>query len=268
MRKIGFLLMLIMIGGNVFGQKSKKVAYKAAQNYFVKNTVSEGVMVFPKITTEKEFEKFFGMAPLMGKGGQPTPIDFSKQYVIAVIDDLSYNPKGLDPVSLLKNGSEITFTFKRESGGEGSAQFRRCLILIIDKKHEGNVIIKDQNGTEFIPYTVANRYFVKNTVENKTMVLSDITSEEQFENYFGMATVMGEDGQPTPIDFSKQFVIAFINESSEDAVNYTFNSLIRKNNETTLVYRKEGGTPGDSYRYCAILIVDKKYAENIKIQLN
>ncbi len=256
---------LIIISSCSFGQKSKKVAYTLAQNYFVKNTVRDGVFVFPKITSQKDFDKLFGMAPIAGKNGQPTAIDFSKQYVIAVVDDLSYTYEGLDPVSLTKMENQLTFTFSKTDVSEGSAKFRRCLVIIVDNSNEGEVIIKDNNGNEYIPYTLANRYFVKNTIDNKEHLLQNITTEDQFNHYFGMATVMGEDGQPTPIDFTKQFVIAVISESSEDEVNYAFN-VTKKGNTTSVNYRTEGGKPGDTYRYCAILIVDKKYENKIEIQ--
>ncbi len=255
---------LIVFSSYNFGQKNKKVAFTQANNYFVSNTVSEGMLVFPKITSEKEFNKLFGKAPIMGKKGQPTPIDFSKQYVIAVIDELSYTHEGFNPVSLTKNADKITLTFSKKDVSEGSAQFRRYIILIVDKKNEGEVEFQDQNGTTYLPYTIGNRYFVKNTIENKEQLLNPITTEEEFEKYFGMATVMGEDGQPTPIDFNKQFVIAHINESSNDPVNYSF-KLTSKDGISTLTYNKNGGSPGDSYRYCAILIVDKKYGEKVTV---
>ena len=39
---------------------------------------------YPKITTEEEFNKLFGMATIMGKDGKPTAIDFTKQFVLGV----------------------------------------------------------------------------------------------------------------------------------------------------------------------------------------
>src|SRR5690606_37581358 len=56
------------------------IAYKIAKNYFIKNDV-EGV-VPEKITSQEEFEKYFGMAATMGEDGTPTPIDFGNEYVI------------------------------------------------------------------------------------------------------------------------------------------------------------------------------------------
>lgn len=56
-----------------------------------------------------------------------------------------------------------------------------------------------------VAYKIAEGYFIRNDVENTVPV--KITSLEEFENYFGMATTMGEEGKPTEIDFSQEFVI-------------------------------------------------------------
>lgn len=57
-----------------------------------------------------------------------------------------------------------------------------------------------------VPYTIAQGYFVRNDVDR--LSLNRIISREQFDLLFGMATVMGGNGKPTPIDFNRQIVIA------------------------------------------------------------
>ncbi len=57
-----------------------------------------------------------------------------------------------------------------------------------------------------VPYTIAQGYFVRNDVDS--LPLNRIITREQFDSAFGMATVMGENGKPTPIYFDRQFVIA------------------------------------------------------------
>lgn len=53
------------------------------RNYFHNNTAS--LPSSPLITTKKEFDAQFDMAAFMGKDGQPTPVNFKKQAVIAVV---------------------------------------------------------------------------------------------------------------------------------------------------------------------------------------
>ena len=61
---------------------------------------------------------------------------------------------------------------------------------------------------EEVPYTKLERYFFKNNAEIPTN--PKIDTREQFDSLFGMATVMGPNGRPTEVDFTKQFVIAVV----------------------------------------------------------
>src|SRR5690606_11717534 len=61
------------------------IPYVLAQNYFVKNTIGEDRNGIYKIETQAAFDELFSPAASMGKDGKPTPIDFEKQYVIAII---------------------------------------------------------------------------------------------------------------------------------------------------------------------------------------
>lgn len=266
--KLGVLALLcIGFTTTAFAQKkAKKVPFTVANRYFVSNEVQDGINVFPKITSREEYDRLFGMATVMGKDGTPTPIDFSRQYVIAVIDGITNKNVRLSAEKLVLRDSVITFTFKKEVNGENPhTYFRHCLIIIVDKKYEGEVVIRDTEENEYIPYTFANRYFVKSNVEEGTFTHPKITSQEALESLFGMAAVMGEGGLPTPIDFDHQYAIAFINESTEDIVDFTVKSLKKSNNTITLEYTKSGGTAGKAYRYCFIVIVDKKYEGEVKI---
>lgn len=264
---LAILLLLAFAPGVNAQKKEKKIPFTVANRYFVSNEVKDGINVFPRITTREEYDKLFGMATVMGKNGAPTPIDFSKQYVIAVIDEITNKNVTLSAEKLTIRNNSITFTFRKEVSGETPhTYFRHCLIIIVDKKYEGEIVVRDTDETEYIPYHFGNRYFVNNTVEKGTFSHPKITTREEFDNLFGMAAVMGENGLPTPIDFSRQYVIALINESTEDPVEYTIKSLKKNDGTITLEYTKKGGeTAGDGYRYCFILIVDKKYDSDVKI---
>ncbi|AEA45717.1 hypothetical protein [Fluviicola taffensis] len=275
LKKIG-LAMVIFTSFTSFAfagskkSKAKKVPYTVAQRYFVNNTVEDGVFFYPKITNQEEFDKLFGMATVMGKNGSPTPIDFSKQYVIAVIDMISNKEVKLEPKSLLKLGTDITFTYlKTEETSTSSTYFRRCLILVVDKKYDGKVTIEDANQQGKIAFKVADRYFVNNTVEKGEFFYPKITTQEEFDKLFGMAPIMGENGMPTEIDFSKQFVIAIIDAETNKQVEFSVESLVKKDGVITLNYRKTDGLveQNASYRYCFLVIVDKINDGEVKFAL-
>ena len=66
--------------GNV---ERSEVVFEVAKNYFFKN--DQVIPEYPKIVSEEEFTKLFGMATTMGEDGKPTAIDFTKQFVLAIV---------------------------------------------------------------------------------------------------------------------------------------------------------------------------------------
>lgn len=81
----------------------------------------------------------------MGAGGKPTPIDFSTQYVIAVIKSATANKTQLSPVSLKTTADgNIEFTYKIETGEKQSFTSKPSLAIIVDKTHDGNVVLVEQ----------------------------------------------------------------------------------------------------------------------------
>ncbi|MDR2920263.1 MAG: hypothetical protein LBV72_12985 [Tannerella sp.] len=118
-----------------------------------------------------------------------------------------------------------------------------------------------------IPFQTAERYFVKNTVENKNLTLK-ITNQEDFDNYFEAAATMGESGKPTVIDFSKQFVIAIIAESSSIEKNIIVSDLTSKENELSVSYKIDEKGEERSYvsRSLSLMIVDNKYSGEVKFE--
>lgn len=119
------------------------VPYTVANNYFVNNNIGDTVPPV-KVTSKEELEKYFGMATVMGKDGQPTPIDFSKQYVIAVARPVTNTLTVLKPKSLkrAKNGN-VVFTYKVKTKGKQSYSIRPLLMIIVDKKYDAAVVLKE-----------------------------------------------------------------------------------------------------------------------------
>lgn len=119
----------------------KDVSYILAANYFVKNTVNQ--LDNPKIETAEKFNEIFGMATTMGKEGKPTEIDFSKQFVIALILPETDLLTTIKPISLKKNNNEITFNYSLEVGAKQTFTSRPSLAIVVDKTENGNVTLKE-----------------------------------------------------------------------------------------------------------------------------
>lgn len=264
--KDALILICLLLTFGVWGQtKAKKIPYTLAHNYFVSNKIPDGELVFPKITTKEEFNKIFGMSAVMGKDGKPSPIDFSKQFVIGVTDIISNNTENFSPRGLTENHGTLTFSYEKKiENDERSYTSRSCIILILDKKYVKNEIkIVKWTREEMIPFIIGKHYFVKNTVKEGLIELPKITTEEEFQKYFGMAAVMGKEGKPNSIDFSEQFVVAIINHSTKDWAKMTVKSLTKKGHVSTLKYHIGNNDPGSGYRSCLLLVLDKKYMGKI-----
>lgn len=120
-------------------QHGKKLAYTIANHYFVRNDVSQyGTMT---INTQADFDKVFGAAAVMGKGGLPTQIDFSKQTVLAVTMPPSGYEVELSPESLSSDGNGMTtFRYRAIKGAEHKSYTScACLIVVTNKLNEGTV---------------------------------------------------------------------------------------------------------------------------------
>lgn len=121
---------------------NKGIDYTVASNYFFRNdaTIPES----PKITTQEQFDSLFGMAAVMGKGGQPTEIDFSKQFVIAVVLPETDLETSLSPVSLTKDDDALTFIYICRQGEKQSHTTQPILLIIVEKTNEASQVILRQ----------------------------------------------------------------------------------------------------------------------------
>ena len=120
------------------GQK-KDVPYEVAHNYFVRNDVTESVPA--KIGSLDEFERYFGMAAFMGKKGQPTPIDFEKQFAIAVVLPETNHSTELHAESLTADGSKLIFIYSVDVASEENTWTQvPMLLILVDRKYERNSV--------------------------------------------------------------------------------------------------------------------------------
>lgn len=134
-----FAILAILLMSS-FSIKAQEIPYTLAKNYFVKNSYPEKTLHLLKITEQNQFDEIFGAAPLMGKDGMPTPIDFSRNFVIAVIDDKSNTTSGITVSSLQTKNAELRLNYDLSvKEKRDSAYFRFFAILIVDKKYEAPV---------------------------------------------------------------------------------------------------------------------------------
>ena len=118
---------------------AEEVAFEVAKNYFFKN--DQTIPTSPKITTEEEFNNLFGMATTMGEDGKPTEIDFSKQFVLAIVLPVTDIATEITPVKLEAKGDSLFYTYDVKIGEKQSFSIQPVSIIILDRKFENNEVI-------------------------------------------------------------------------------------------------------------------------------
>ena len=132
MKRILIIFLAAMLAA--CGQK-KDVPFEVAHNYFVRNNVTEPIPA--KIASQDEFERYFGMAAFMGKKGQPTPIDFETQFVIAVVLPETSHSTELRAESLSDDGQKLTFTYHVDVADKENTWTQvPVLLIVVDRQYE------------------------------------------------------------------------------------------------------------------------------------
>lgn len=126
-------------------QKGQRVPYTVAQRYFLKNDVTS--LPNGAITSASEFERLFGMATVMGKDGQPTTVDFTRQFVIAVSVPETNRATDIKPLTLQQENGSLVLSYTVERGEQRSFSIQPLLLLVVDKKYEATVELRE-TGTK------------------------------------------------------------------------------------------------------------------------
>ncbi|MBO4802488.1 MAG: hypothetical protein J5545_11610 [Bacteroidaceae bacterium] len=131
-------------------EESNEVAFEVAKNYFFKN--DQVIPEYPKITTEEEFNKLFGMATTMGKDGKPTAIDFTKQFVLAIVLPVTDFATEINPVKVEEKGDSLLYTYDVKTGEKLSFTIQPVSIIILDKQYENKrVVLVNERETTYFP---------------------------------------------------------------------------------------------------------------------
>lgn len=109
------------------------VEYTELQNYFVNNTIETKSVMRKVFKNEQQFDEFFGKAAVMGTDGEPTPVNFKTQYVLAVIMPETFYSTGVYPVSVLKNGNSLIFNYKVDKGQKMSYTIVPFVAVALDR---------------------------------------------------------------------------------------------------------------------------------------
>ena len=137
---------------------SNKMAFEVAKNYFFKN--NQEIPASPKITSEEEFTKLFGMATTMGEDGKPTPIDFTKQFVLAIVLPITNLSTEITPDRLEEQGDTLFYFYNAKTGEAQSYSTQPISLIILDKKYaDKQIVMVNEQVKDY--YAAIDRYLAE-----------------------------------------------------------------------------------------------------------
>ena len=86
-----------------------------------------------------------------------------------------------------------------------------------------------------------DNYFVRNDVETKKLQKLIIYDQATFDRYFGAGATMGTGGQPTPINFNTQYVLAVVLPQTDRATTVTIQEVLQTGNSVIINYHVDKG---------------------------
>lgn len=115
---------------------------------------------------------------------------------------------------------------------------------------------KVTDNAKELSYSKAHGYFVRNDAPENAPEYYD--SKESFDSIFGMAAVMGKEGMPSDIDFSRQSVIAVIGKETNRPTEYVPVSLTAQADTLRLEYQSDEGTATSYTMVPSLLLIIEK----------
>lgn len=133
-KQITILLAALIIALSSCGsaQKAQTAAYTPLDHYFVSNEAPASVP--SAIFSQADFEHYFGQAAVMGKNGEPTAVDFGKEFVIAVVLPTTDVATDIKPQSLTVKADSLLVDYTVVLGKKQSYSSRPTMLLKASRK--------------------------------------------------------------------------------------------------------------------------------------
>lgn len=127
-------------------EANNEVPFEVAKNYFFKN--NQEIPSSSKITTAEEFGKLFGMATTMGEDGKPTEIDFTKQFVLAIVLPVTNLATEITPVRVEEQGDTLYYYYDAKTGEAQSYSTQPMSLIILDRKYADKQVVTINEQTK------------------------------------------------------------------------------------------------------------------------
>ena len=118
------------------------VPFEKVDHYFATTEVSSPTT--RKIMDQETFDGMFSAAFSMNN--PQAPLDFSKEFVIAVVNPTTDEITKLNPVSLVKEKGSLVYTYSEQIGEKTESTRRPCLLIRVDKQYDAPLqVVKVQD---------------------------------------------------------------------------------------------------------------------------
>ncbi len=115
-------------------ETSGPVPFQEVERYFFRNDAA--IPEDARIDSQEAFDRLFAPAAVMGRGGTPTPVDFSRETVIAVVCPVTDRATELRPESLVREGGELVFTCTETVGEPQGWSMQPVLLVKVDRSFD------------------------------------------------------------------------------------------------------------------------------------
>ena len=138
-------LILLAVIGLISCKKEPEtisVPFEKLEHYFSTTEVTSPTS--RKIMDQDTFDNMFGYGAVMGD--QQAPLDFTKEFVIAILNPSTDEQTKLSPVSLEKKSDSLVFTYNEKIGEKTSSISKPILLIRVDRQYDAPLqVIKVQN---------------------------------------------------------------------------------------------------------------------------
>lgn len=127
---------MVAVPASAANKADGHVALTEMRNYFHNNGAP--LPSSPLFTTQAEFDRHFSPAAFMGKDGRPTPVNFRKQAVVAVVLPETETETDIDSVVLDATGKkELTLRYIVRRGADMGYTVQPVRLFLVPKKYAG-----------------------------------------------------------------------------------------------------------------------------------
>lgn len=141
MKSIKFLTIFIFVLLTMISCTGSKdsIKFKEAYHYFYRNDAPQGEQLL-RLQSQKELDKYFGSATVMGKDGAPTSINFDKYFVIAKVFPETNRATKISNIKLTRDKNRIILGYRTYDMTPQSYSIHPTILLIVSRKYIGSEI--------------------------------------------------------------------------------------------------------------------------------